>query len=177
MKRSIGGLLLLAGGFFLFWFGVMATHGMSATIPFSLKLPFLGVGHTWPQDAIVFCAATTCLLVGLGFMLSGDAPPARARGEAPPKKGGFISTLLFLNSLLMASVLFVAATGARAATPPSTTVIGALLAIAAVQGLVGLLLLFLSLLEKPKGMLSLLFGFLLWAGSLAFGILAMVQGG
>lgn len=176
MKRSIGGLLLLAGGFLLFWFGVIATHGMAPTMAPSIKLPFLGVGHNWPKDAILFCGAATCLLIGLGLMLTGGEASSSARGEAPPKKGGFIATLLFLNSLLMASVVFVAATGARAAEAQSPTLIGSLMAIAMVQAVVGLLLLFLSLIEKPKGMLTLLFGFLLWAGSTVFGILSMVQG-
>lgn len=177
MKRSIGGLFLLAGGFFLFWFGVIASHGVADTVPASLKLPFQGVGYEWPKDAILFCSAMTCLLLGLGLMMTGGESPVPAHGKAPPKKGGFISSLLFLNSMLMASVIFVAAIGARAAQPPSTTIIGSLMAIAMVQGAIGLLLLILSLLEKPKGILTLLFGFLFWAGSLVFGILSMVQGG
>ena len=60
---------------------------------------------------------------------------------------------------------------------PNAMTVGVLGSVAFLQMGIGLLLLLLALAEKPKGWISLLLGLIVYAGAVAFGVLAFLMGG
>jgi hypothetical protein len=68
----------------------------------------------------------------------------------------------------------IACFGARAHKDPGTVMIFGV--VAALQAVVGLILLFLSLTERPKGIASLAFGALIYLGGVGIGVFAFLKG-
>ncbi len=170
MKRLLGAALALAGGAALFFFvsrGVHAGRDLlgSAHDP---SLPFRALGKAYPADGLLLLGAFWGFILGLWFILTGD------EGASKGLRGGRIARLLLLNSLLLLSSLFVGFIGARAGADPSAVAVFGIIALA--QVLLGLFLLILALLEKPKGFVSLTLGGLVWLGGAAGGILAFLWG-
>lgn len=184
MRRVIGGILLVVGAVLLYQFGIQGTFHAKGAAP-SFGLPFAGLGAAWPGDALQFVGAAWALILGLALVLveppkgvavTGDPGSAAARYAARAgRRGGAVAKFLLLNSAVMISAFFVAYIGAKAGQDART--VGAFAAIGFLQIATGLFLLVLSLVEKPKGPVSLVLGGLLWAGGSAVGVFAFLQGG
>lgn len=166
MKQIVAALLLLAGSFLLFQFvlqGTVHAGGEAA----SIGLPFSSLGKNYPADALYLVGAFWCLLLsfvltltaGVGKKTSGDSS---GRYSAAPRSGGRVARFMLLNSLFLLSSLFVAFIGAR--TGQETPVVAIFGCVALAQTGLGLLLVILSLIEKPKGIASLIFGLVLYLG-------------
>src|SRR5215212_3389764 len=109
MKRSFGGLLMLAGAVGLYVFATRAMYfgreQISAT--FDVRLPFLLAGLDYPTGALILAGAAWSCILGLWFIVTGGDDGAQAL------RGGRISRLMLLNALLLLSTLGVAYLGAR----------------------------------------------------------------
>ena len=171
MKRIFGGLLMLAGAFSLYLFATRAMfHGRADLgTAYSPGLPLLFVGMDYPTDALLLAGAAWGFLLGLWFIITG-ADEARQ-----VLRGGRISRVLLLNGLLLLSSLAIALFGAKAHKDPATVMVFGI--VAAVQAVVGLILLLLSLTEKPKGIASLAFGTVVYLGGVGIAVLAFLWGG
>ncbi|HVR83531.1 MAG TPA: hypothetical protein VMU54_04420 [Planctomycetota bacterium] len=171
MKRIFGGLLMLGGAFCLYLFATRAMFLGRADLgtAYSPRLPLLLVGLDYPTDALLLAGSAWGFILGLWFIITG-ADEARE-----VLRGGRISRVLLFNGLLLLSSLAIAYFGAKAHQDPATVMVFGI--VAAVQAVVGLLLLILSLTEKPKGIASLLFGAVVYLGGVGIGILAFLWGG
>jgi hypothetical protein len=187
MKRVVGGFLMLAGTFCLYQFvagGMYHAKDLFGPAPDN-SLPFASLGKNYPADALYLASAFWCLLLGICMVLLGDSarPAAAPAGSGAaaryvaqgPSKGGKVARLMFLNSLLLATSLFVAYIGAKA--KQDTMIIAVFGVAAALQALLGLVLLLMALTERPKGPISLVLGLLVWLGGVGVGVLAFLKGG
>jgi len=171
MKRILGGVLMLAGAFSLYVFATRAMfHGRgSIGSTYELGLPLVFVGMDYPTDALLLLGALWGFILGLWFVITGaDEPGAGLRG-------GRIARLMLLNGLLLLSTLAVAFVGAKHRQDATTVAVFGLVALAQAAG--GLILLLLSIFERPKGIASLAFGAVVYLGGVGVGVLALLWGG
>ncbi|MBV8881600.1 MAG: hypothetical protein JO332_16710 [Planctomycetaceae bacterium] len=171
MKRIFGGLLMLAGAFCLYLFATRAMfHGRAELgSAYSPGLPLTFVGMDYPTDALLLAGAAWGFLLGLWYIVTGADEAASAL------RGGRIARVMLFNGLLLLSSLAIAYFGAKAHKDPATVM--AFGVVAAVQAVVGIILLVLSLAEKPKGIASLAFGTVVTLGGVGIGVLAFLWGG
>jgi hypothetical protein len=171
MKRIFGGLLMLAGAFCVYVFVTRAMfHGRAELgSTYSLGLPLMFVGMDYPKDAILLAGAAWGVLLGFWFIITG------AEEAEQVLRGGRIARIMLFNGLLLLSSLAIAYFGARSHKDPATVMVFGL--VAAVQAVVGLILLFLSLTEKPKGIASLAFGAVVYLGGVGLGVMTFLWGG
>ena len=161
----------MAGGLSLFFFvsrGIHAGRSLLGT-DHDPTLPFRALGKDYPADGLLLLGAFWGFILGLWFILTGDEGASRAL------KGGRVARLGLLNALLLLSSLVVGFVGARAGADPSAVAVFGLLALAQVA--LGLILLILAFMEKPKGFVSLAVGGLAWLGGAAAGVLVFLWGG
>jgi hypothetical protein len=170
MKRIFGGLLMLAGAFCLYLFATRAMFQGRASMgsTYDMSLPLMFVGMDYPTDALFLAGALWGFILGLWFVITG----ATDSGDA--LRGGRIARVMLLNGLLLFSTLAVAFIGARHHKDATTVAVFGLVALA--QAAFGLILLVLSLFERPKGIASLAFGAVVYLGGLAVGVLAVLGG-
>jgi hypothetical protein len=171
MKRILGGVLMLAGAFSLYVFATRAMFHGRASIgsTYELGLPLLFVGMDYPTDALLLAGSLWGFILGLWFTITGsDEPGAGLRG-------GRIARLMLLNGLLLLSTLAVAFIGAKHHKDATTVAVFGLVGLA--QAACGLILLILSIFERPKGIASLAFGALVYLGGVGVGVLALLWGG
>lgn len=171
MKRIFGGLLMLAGAFALYVFTVRAMHlgreQISATL--DVRLPLLLVGLDYPTGALILLGAVWSFILGLWFIITGADEAATAF------RGGRIARFMLLNGLLLVSTLGVAYIGARHGQDTKLVAVFGLVALA--QAVFGLLLLVLSLFERPKGIASLAFGAAIYLCGVGIGVVTFLWGG
>jgi hypothetical protein len=171
MKRIFGGVLALAGGVALFFFvskGMHAGRSLLGT-EYDPSVPFRSLGKDYPADGLLLLGAFWGFILGLWFILTGD------EGASKALKGGRSARLFLLNGLLLLSSLLVGFVGGRAGAEASAVAIFGIIALA--QGVLGLVLLFLALTERPKGFVSLAVGTLAWLGGTAAAAMVFVWGG
>ena len=171
MKRIFGGLLMLAGAFCLYLFATRAMFHGRADLgsTYSPGLPLMLVGADYPTDALLLAGAAWGFILGLWFVITG----ADDAGDA--LRGGRIARILLLNGLLLLSSLGVALLGAKAHKDPATVMVFGL--VAAAQAVAGVILLVLSLTERPKGIASLAFGAVVTLGGVGLGALVFLWDG
>ncbi len=191
MRRVFGAIFFLVGAYCLYQF---ATWG-ALLAPAELKglgreVPFHALGHNYPWDAVMLAAAAWGLGLGLYFIVSsgagggGGVPshvPASSRWaqrmatqQAEGSWSPMASTFL-LNALLLITALFAAYVGTRAPGDHGRHVaIFAL--VAGLHTAVGLILLVLSLFEKPKGAIALVLGGAVYASGTAVAVLVFLWG-
>jgi hypothetical protein len=170
MKRLFGALLMLGGALSLYFFTsrVMFHGRASLGGDYSAKLPFSLVGMDYPYDALLLAGAWWGLLLGLYHTLTGSEEIGRLL------KSGRVARIGLLNALLLVSSLLIAWVGARHGKDAVTVAVFAL--VAAAQVVLGLILLVLSFLERPKGWVSLTLGGLVYAGGVTLAALAYLGG-
>jgi len=169
MRRSLGAILVLAGAFCLFQFAVLGTwHGRHLEAPL-WKLPLLSLSENYPTNAGWLAGAVIALLVGVGIGLRKDS-----------QVGGGVARVLLVESIGIFGMLFLAYVGARSITEETRAtvlpMIGVFFGTALLQIAAGLILLIFALFEKPRGVLSLTLGTVLYLGAAAAGVLGFVWG-
>jgi len=170
MKRIFGGVLMLAGAACLYLCATRAMfHGRAELgTAYTASLPLLFVGMDYPTDALLLAGAAWGFILGFWFVITG-ADEAQA-----VLRGGRIARVMLLNALLLLSSLLIAYFGARHHKDAATVMVFGL--VAALQAVVGLILLFLSLTERPKGIASLALGALVDLGGVGIGVFALLKG-
>ena len=170
MKRIFGGILMLGGAVCLYLVATRAMFHGRADLPAAytpgLALSFVGLDY--PTDALLLAGAAWGFLLGFWFVITG------AEDAREVLRGGRIARVLLLNGLLLLSSLAIAYFGARHHKDPMTVMVFGV--VAAVQAVVGLILLILSLTERPKGIASLAFGAVVFLGGVDVGVLAFLWG-
>jgi len=171
MKRIFGGVLMLLGAFCAYLFATRAMFYGRAELgtDYSPGLALRFVGMDYPTDALLLAGAAWGVLLGFWFIITG------ADEANQVLRGGRISRVMLFNGLLLLSSLGIAYFGAKAHKDPATVMVFGL--VAAVQAIVGVILLILSISEKPKGIASLAFGAVVTAGGIAVAVLAFLWGG
>ncbi len=170
MKKVLGAAFLVAGVVFTYLFAAGGTfcarefYGRA----FDNGLPFQALGRNYPADALYLAAALLCLLIGLYCVLTDFPAPA---GQP---RGGKVARILFLNALLLLAVLGVGLVGAKANQDP--LLVAAFGVTALLQILLGLILLIMSLTEKPKSVFFLVLGTAAYLSGAAIGILVFLWG-
>jgi hypothetical protein len=169
MKRIAGGVLMLAGAVSLYYFAARAMYFSRDALgtAFDPGLPLNLLGRNYPCDVLLLLGAAWGLLFGFATVFTAD-PAADA-------KGGRVARAMLLNAFLLVSSLFVAYVGGKTRQDPSVVAAFGITALAQVA--VGLLLLILSIFEKPKGVASLIVGGAVYLFGVAVGVLAFLQGG
>ncbi len=170
MKRIFGGVLMLAGAACLYLSATRAMFNGRAELgsAYSASLPLMFMGMDYPLDALLLAGAAWGFILGFWFVITG-ADEAQAA-----LRGGRVARVMLLNALLLVSSLVIAGFGAKAHKDPVTVMIFGV--VAAIQAVVGLILLFLSLTERPKGIASLAFGALVYLGGVGIGVFAFLKG-
>lgn len=170
MKRIFGGVLMLVGAVCLYLCATRAMfHGRAELgSAYTASLPLSFVGMDYPTDALLLAGAAWGFILGFWFVITG-ADEAQA-----VLRGGRVARVMLLNALLLLSSLLIAYFGARHHKDPATVMIFGL--VAAIQAVIGLVLLFLSLTERPKGIASLAFGVLVYLGGVGIGVFAFLKG-
>jgi hypothetical protein len=170
MKRIFGGVLMLAGAGCLYLCATRAMFNGRAELgsTYTASLPLTFVGMEYPKDALLLAGAAWGFILGFWFVITG------AEEAQSVLRGGRIARVMLLNGLLLLSSLMIACFGARAHKDPGTVMIFGV--VAALQAVVGLILLFLSLTERPKGIASLAFGALIYLGGVGIGVFAFLKG-
>ncbi len=171
IKRILGAILLLGGGYCLYEATSRAMyHGRSLMgDAFDPGLPFAALGRNYPMDAILFLVAAWGFIVGLWLVITGESEP---EGAGP--RGGRIARVMLVNGLLLVSTLLVALVGAKAKAETATVAVFGV--VAAGQIVVGLILLLLSFVERPKGWISLIVGAAITLFGAGVGAAAFVMG-
>jgi hypothetical protein len=171
MKRIFGGVLMLAGAAFLYMFVTRALfHGREMIgSTYDASLPLILLGADYPTDALLLLGSLWSFILGLWFVITGVDEAASVL------RGGRIARLMLLNGLLLLSTLAVAFIGAKHQKDPTTVAVFGLVALA--QAACGLLLLILSLFERPKGIASLALGAVVYLGGVGIGVVAFLWGG
>ena len=170
MKRIFGGLLMLAGAVCLYLFATRAMfHGRAELgTAYSPGLPLTLVGLDYPTDALLLAGAAWGFLLGLWFVITG------AEEAQQVLRGGRIARIMLFNALLLLSSLAVAYFGAKAHQNAATVAVFGI--VAAIQAVLGLVLLVLSLTERPKGIASLAFGAVVYLGGVGIAVLTFLWG-
>lgn len=170
MKRIFGGVLMLAGAVCLYLCATRAMFNgradLGSTYSATQALSFVGLDY--PKDALLLAGAAWGFILGFWFVITGaDEAEAALRG-------GRIARILLLNGLLLLSSLAIAYFGAKSHKDPATVAVFGI--VAAIQAVLGLILLILSFTERPKGIASLAFGSVVYLGGVAIGVLAFLWG-
>jgi hypothetical protein len=170
MKRIFGALLMLAGALCLYLFATRAMfHGRAELgSAYSPGLPLTFVGMDYPKDALLLAGAAWGFLLGLWFIVTG------ADEAQQVLRGGRIARVMLLNGLLLLSSVAIACFGAKAHKDAATVAIFGI--VAAVQAVLGLILLVLSFTERPKGIASLAFGAAVYLGGVGIVVLTFLWG-
>jgi hypothetical protein len=170
MKRILGGVLMLAGAFSLYAFATRAMFNGRASIgsTYDLGLPLLFVGMDYPTDALLLAGACWGFILGFWFIIAGS-------DDGGALRGGRIARIMLMNGLLLLSSLAIAYAGARHQKDATTVAVFGLVAL--IQAAFGLILLILSLFERPKGIASLAFGAVVYLGGVGIGVLTFLWGG
>jgi len=170
MKRIFGGLLMLAGALCLYLCATRAMFQGRAELgtSYSPGLPLTFVGLDYPTDALLLAGAAWGFLLGLWFIITG------AEEAQQVLRGGRIARVMLLNGLLLLSSLVIAYFGAKAHKDAATVAVFGI--VAAIQAVLGVVLLVLSLTERPKGIASLAFGAVVTLGGVGIGVLAFLWG-
>jgi hypothetical protein len=171
MKRLFGAVFLLGAAVCTYFF---ATRGMfygrgSLGAEYSPWTPFGALGLDYPADGLLLAGAAWGLVLGLYLVLTGSEEISKLL------QGGRIARLGLLNALLLLSTIGVACLGTKA--PQGAASVNVFALVAALQILLGLLLVILAFLERPKGLVSLGVGTLVYAGGVTLGVLAFLWGG
>ena len=170
MKRIFGGLLMLAGASCLYLVATRAMfHGraeLGATYTPGLPLSFVGLDY--PKDALLLAGAAWAFILGFWFIVTG------AEEAEQVLRGGRIARVMLLNGLLLLSSLAIAYFGARAHKDAATVAVFGI--VAAIQAVLGLVLLVLSLTERPKGIASLALGAVVYLGGVGIAVLTFLWG-
>ena len=171
MKRIFGGVLMLAGAFSTYLFATRAMFNGRASLGTSYNpaLPQSFVGMDYPTDALLLAGALWGFILGLWFVITGADEVKEAL------RGGRIARVMLLNGLLLLSTLAIAFIGAKHHKDPATVAAFGIVALA--QAAFGLILLILSIFEKPKGIASLAFGAVVYLGGVGVGVFAFLSGG
>jgi hypothetical protein len=171
MKRIFGAVLMFAGASSLYLFTLRAAFFGRAALGEKLDIafPIQQLGLDYPTDALLLMGALWGFLLGLWFIITGAEEAENAL------RGGRVARVMLLNGLLLISTLGVAYVGAKAHANATTIAIFGL--VAAAQAVIGLILLILSLLERPKGIASLALGAVVTVGGVALGVLSFLWGG
>ena len=171
MKRIFGGLLMLAGAFSTYLFATRAMFNGRASLgtTYDPGLPLSFVGMDYPVDALLLAGALWGFILGLWFIVTGADEAKEAL------RGGRIARVMLLNGLLLLSTLAVAFLGAK--HHQDSTTVAAFGIVALAQAAFGLILLILSIFEKPKGIASLALGAVVYLGGVGVGVLAFLWGG
>ena len=171
MKRIFGGVLMMAGAFSLYLFATRAMFQGRASIgsTYEMGLPLIFVGMDYPTDALLLAGALWGFILGFWFIITGADEAASAL------RGGRISRVMLLNGMLLISTLAVALIGAKHNKDATTVAVFGLIALG--QAALGLLLLVLSLFERPKGIASLALGAVVYLGGVGVGVMAFLWGG
>ena len=171
MKRIFGGLLMLAGAFALYVFTTRALHlgREQISAAYDVRLPFFLVGLDYPTGALILLGALWGFILGFWFIITGGDEASSAL------RGGRIARVMLLNGLLLVSTLGVAYVGARHGQDAKLVAVFGLVALA--QAAFGLILLVLSLFERPKGIASLAFGAAVYLGGVGIGVVTFLWGG
>jgi hypothetical protein len=170
MKRIFGALLMLAGAVCLYLVATRAMfHGRAELgSTYSPGLPLTFVGMDYPKDALLLAGAAWGFLLGLWFIVTGAEEAEQAL------RGGRIARVMLLNGLLLLSSLVIACFGAKAHKDAATVMIFGI--VAAIQAVLGLVLLILSFTERPKGIASLAFGAAVYLGGVGIAVLTFLWG-
>jgi hypothetical protein len=170
MKRILGAVLMLAGAFCLYLFATRAMFQGRASMgsTYDMGLPLLFVGMDYPTDALILAGALWGFILGAWFVITG----ATDAGDA--LRGGRIARIMLLNGLLLLSTLAVAFIGAKHHKDATTVAVFGLVALA--QAAFGLILLILSLFERPKGIASLAFGAVIYLAGIGIVVLTFLNG-
>jgi hypothetical protein len=170
MKRIFGGILMLAGAVCLYLFATRAMfHGRAELgTAYSPGLPLMLVGMDYPTDALLLAGSAWGFLLGLWFVIIGAEEAEQAL------RGGRIARVMLLNGLLLLSSLAIAYIGAKAHKDAATVAVFGI--VAALQAVLGLVLLVLSLTERPKGIASLAFGAVVYLGGVGIAVLTFLWG-
>ena len=170
MKRIFGAILMLAGALCLYLFATQAMfHGRAELgAAYSPGLPLSFVGMDYPKDALLLAGAAWGFLLGLWFIVTG------ADEAQQVLRGGRIARVMLLNGLLLLSSIAIACFGAKAHKDAATVAIFGI--VAAVQAVLGLVLLVMSLTERPKGIASLAFGAAVYLGGVGIAVLTFLWG-
>lgn len=170
MKRIFGGLLMLAGAVCLYLCATRAMfHGRADLgTAYSPGLALSFVGLDYPTDALLLAGAAWGFLLGLWFVITGAEEAEQAL------RGGRIARVMLFNGLLLLSSLAIAYFGAKAHKDAATVAVFGI--VAALQAVLGLVLLVLSLTERPKGIASLAFGAVVYLGGVGIAVLTFLWG-
>lgn len=171
MKRIVGVLLMLSGALSLYLFATRAMfHGRASLgSTYDLGLPLQFVGMDYPTSALLLAGALWGTILGLWCVITD------ASGAGDALRGGRVARVMLLNALLLLSTLAVAYLGAKHHQDATTVAIFGLVAL--VQAALGLILLILSLFERPKGIASLALGAVVYLGGVGIGVLTFLWGG
>jgi hypothetical protein len=157
--RKLFGCVLVAGAVAItFLFASWGTaHGAAqGTSPW---WAFKSLGANYPSDVGYLAWAAWLLGLGLYFIMTGDARSVVGTSRhytGPEAPAGRVAKIHLLNGLLLVTSLFCAYIGAKAKDPGPFVPVFA--AVAAAQVAMGLILLVLSLFEKPKSVPALVLG-------------------
>jgi hypothetical protein len=170
MKRIFGGLLMLAGAFCLYLFATRAMFQGRAELGtvYSPGLPLMFVGMDYPTDALLLAGSAWGFILGLWFIITG------AEEAQQVLRGGRIARVMLFNGLLLLSSLAIAYFGAKAHKDAATVAVFGI--VAALQAVLGLILIVLSLTERPKGIASLAFGAVVTLGGVGIAVLTFLWG-
>lgn len=162
MKKFVGAFLVVLGVMGLAGFSVWGTTraGASATQYHSF-LPILALGLDFPHDTLKLCVAIGFLILGLYYGL----------GETGPSP---LAQVFLLNALLLCSALIFALGASH--NPQYAGITGVFAAAALLQALVGLVLLFFAVSERPVGAVGLTLGGVLYVSSAAIGAVIYLSG-
>lgn len=171
IKRVAGGLLTLVGAFCLYQFTARALfHGRELLgSGYDGGVAFQALGRNYPADILFLLGAGWAFFLGLWLIFTGTDLPSASRG------GGRVSKAMLLNALLLVSTLIVLYVGAKTAgtSPGMMTVFTA---VALGQAAIGILLLVLSFMERPKGWISLGLGTIVYLAGLGGTAVAFLWG-
>lgn len=126
--------------------------------------PVRGLGSRYPGDVLFFLGGLWGLGLGFALIVSG-----------PSRGGGAVAWAHLVNALLLISTLFAAWIGSSAGRDARG--VAAFGAAALAQIAVGLILLVLSLFERPKRVVPLVLGTAGFLAGGALGVLALLWGG
>lgn len=184
MRKILGSLLMLGGVAFAYLFAAWGTAkaGGSGNAPW---WAFKGLGSNYPVDVGYLAGAVWLLALGIYFIWTeggssvsgGDTSRSAGRflaASAAERGAGRVAKVLVLNSGLLITSLFAAYIGAKISHP------GPLVALftmeAAGHAIVGLLILILALVEKPKSVPALGLGTLLYLAGTAGVVTVFILG-
>lgn len=175
IRRTLGAVFTIAGGFFTYLFATRSMYHGRAGLgsAYDPAAPFLALGADYPVDVFLLLGASWAFLIGLALIITGES-----RDPSRGPRGGRVSRVMLMNGLLLISTLFVGYMGARVSTPgnPQTQVLAIFGLIALAQVALGLILIVLALFERPKGILSLPLGIVIYLMGVGVGVLAFLWG-